>query len=46
MIGVYRFGFNGKEKDDEVKGEGNNLDFGARIYNSKFRRWLSLSIYK
>src|SRR5437660_827086 len=33
---------NGKEKDDEVKGSGNSLDFGARIYDSRLGRWLSL----
>ncbi|MBL0095414.1 MAG: hypothetical protein IPP46_02170 [Bacteroidetes bacterium] len=38
----YRFGFNGKEKDDEVKGVGNSLDFGARIYDSRLGRWLSV----
>lgn len=37
----YRFGFNGKERDDEVKGSGNSLDFGARIYDSRLGRWLS-----
>jgi RHS repeat-associated protein len=40
--GDYRYGFNGMEKDDEVKGEGNSLDFGARIYDSRIGRWLSL----
>lgn len=29
----YRYGFNGMEKDDEVKGSGNSYDFGARIYD-------------
>ena len=38
----YRFGFNGKESDSEVKGEGNSLDFGARLYDSRLGRWLSL----
>ncbi|MBQ4819102.1 hypothetical protein J8M14_03460 [Aquimarina sp. MMG016] len=38
----YRYGFNGKEKDDEVKGEGNSLDFGARILDPRVGRWLSL----
>jgi RHS repeat-associated protein len=38
----YRFGFNGKEKDNEIKGTGNSLDFGARIYDSRLGRWLSL----
>ena len=38
----YRFGFNGKEKDNELKGDGNSLDFGARIYDSRLGRWLAL----
>ncbi|MEA3495129.1 MAG: RHS repeat-associated core domain-containing protein [Bacteroidota bacterium] len=38
----YRFSFNGMEKDDEVKGNGNSLDFGARIYDPRLGRWLSL----
>jgi RHS repeat-associated protein len=37
----YRFGFNGKEQDNEVKGQGNSLDFGARIYDSRLGRWMS-----
>jgi len=36
----YRYGFNGKEKDDEVKGSGNSLDFGARMYDSRLGRWI------
>jgi RHS repeat-associated protein len=38
----YRFGFNGQEQDNEVKGNGNSLDFGARIYDSRLGRWMSL----
>jgi len=38
----YRFGFNGKENDNEVKGEGNSLDYGARIYDSRLGRWMAL----
>ena len=38
----YRYGFNGKEKDDEVKGEGNQVDYGERAYDSRIGRWLSL----
>lgn len=38
----YRFAFNGKEKDNEVNGEGNAYDFGARIYDPRLGRWLSV----
>jgi RHS repeat-associated protein len=38
--GEYRFGFNGKEKDNST-GEG-NLDFGARIMDVRLGRWLSI----
>jgi RHS repeat-associated protein len=38
----YRFGFNGMEVDDEVKGDNNSLDFGARIYDPRIGRFLSL----
>jgi len=37
----YRRGFNGMEKDDEVKGGGNSYDFGARILDPRVGRWLS-----
>ena len=40
--GVYEYSFNGKETDNEIKGVGNSLDFGARIYDSRTGRWLSL----
>ena len=39
---IYRFGFNGKEKDDEVKGNGNSYNFGARIEDPRICRFLSL----
>jgi len=38
----YRYGFNGMEKDDEVKGSNNSLDFGARIYDPRVGRFLSV----
>ena len=37
------YGFNGKEMDNEIDGvTGSKLDFGARIYDSRLARWLSL----
>ncbi len=41
-VGEYRYGFNGMEKDDEVKGGGNSYDYGARMYDSRLGRWLSI----
>ncbi|OYU94565.1 MAG: hypothetical protein CFE21_14910 [Bacteroidetes bacterium B1(2017)] len=38
----YRFHFNGKEADNEINGTGNDYDFGARIYDARLGRWLSL----
>ncbi len=38
----YRYGFNGKEKDDEVKGDGNQYDYGFRIYDPRLGRFLSI----
>jgi RHS repeat-associated protein len=37
-----RFGFNGKELDNEAKGEGNSYDFGARMYDPRIGRWLTI----
>jgi RHS repeat-associated protein len=42
VYGPYRYGFNGMENDDEVKGEGNQLDFGLRIYDPRLGRFLSV----
>ncbi len=38
----YRYGFNGKENDNEVKGEGNQQDDGMRIYDPRLGRFLSV----
>jgi len=40
--GGYRYGFNGKENDNEVKGTGNSLDFGARVYDTRLGKLLSV----
>jgi RHS repeat-associated protein len=39
---AYLFSFNGKEKINEINGSGNDFDFGARIYDSRLARWLSI----
>lgn len=37
----YRYGFQGQEKDDEVKGEGNSYDFGSRMLDPRVGRWFA-----
>jgi RHS repeat-associated protein len=38
----YRYGFNGKENDNEVKGLGNQQDYGMRIYDPRLGKFLSV----
>jgi len=38
----YRYGFNGKENDNDVKGEGNQQDYGMRIYDTRLGKFLSV----
>ena len=38
----HTFGFNGQEKDNEIKGAGNSYDFGERIYDPRVVRFLSV----
>jgi RHS repeat-associated protein len=38
----YRYGFNGKENDNEVKGQGAQQDYGMRIYDPRLGRFLSV----
>ena len=38
----YRYSFQGQEHDDEIKGEGNSYDFGARMQDPRLGRFLSI----
>jgi RHS repeat-associated protein len=38
----YRFGFQNQEKDDEIKGDGSSYDFGARLFDPRLGRWLTI----
>ncbi|AEW00281.1 hypothetical protein A4D02_23420 [Niastella koreensis] len=38
----YRYGFNGKENDNEVKGEGKQQDYGMRVYDPRLGKFLSV----
>lgn len=42
MLDAYRYGFNGKENDNEIKGEGNYLDYGFRVYDPRLGKFLSV----
>jgi RHS repeat-associated protein len=42
----YRYGFQGQEKDDEIKGEGNSLNYTFRMYDPRVGRFLSLDPMK
>ena len=44
---TYRYGFQGQEKDDEIKGEGNSYTSDWRQYDPRLGRWLSIDpVYK
>ncbi len=42
QVAGYRYGYNGKENDNDVKGDGNQQDYGARIYDPRVGRFLSV----
>jgi RHS repeat-associated protein len=41
-FGTYIFAFNEQEKDDEIKGNGNSINYLARIYDPRLGRFLSI----
>jgi len=41
-VGNYRYGFNGKENDNEVKGVGDQIDYGNRIYDPRIGKFQSI----
>ena len=38
----YRYGFQGQEKDDEIKGNGNSVNYSFRMHDPRLGRFLSL----
>jgi RHS repeat-associated protein len=45
--GSYRYGFQGQEKDDEIKGEGNSINYKYRMHDPRLGRFLSIDpLYK
>ncbi|MFN5983146.1 MAG: RHS repeat-associated core domain-containing protein [Fluviicola sp.] len=42
LADLYRYGITGMEKDDEMKGDGNSYDFGARMLDPRLGRWLTI----
>ena len=41
----YRYGFQGQEKDDEIKGEGNFIAYADRGYDPRIGRFISIDAY-
>jgi RHS repeat-associated protein len=38
----YRYGFQGQERDDEIKGSGNSINYKYRVHDPRLGRFLSL----
>jgi len=38
----YRYGFQGQEKDDEIKGEGNSLNYKYRMHDARIGRFFAV----
>jgi RHS repeat-associated protein len=41
-VGDYRYGFQGQEKDDEVKGEGNSINYKYRMHDPRVGRFFAV----
>ncbi len=41
-VNAYRYGFQGQEKDDEIKGPGNSVNFKFRVHDPRLGRFLSI----
>lgn len=39
---AYRYGFQGQEKDDEIKGEGNSINYTFRMHDPRIGRFFSV----
>lgn len=39
---IYRYGFQGQEKDDEVKGEGNSVNYKYRMHDPRIGRFFAV----
>ncbi len=42
FINPYRYGFQGQEKDDEVKGEGNSVNYKYRMHDPRIGRFFAI----
>jgi RHS repeat-associated protein len=40
--GEYRYGFQGQEKDDEIKGEGNSVNYKYRVHDPRIGRFFAI----
>ena len=41
-VGEYRYGFQGQEKDDEIKGTGNSVNYKYRMHDPRIGRFFSV----
>ena len=39
---AYRYGFQGQEKDDEIKGEGNSVNYEYRMHDPRIGRFFTV----